>query len=210
MSRFGRYFGAKVAVLGSLITTGALAVMFFAVVPHLRASLERQRLAELERDAPAFTPVLADAAHKEIKAYDLDQLVRSLAGHADAKVSLWGAQVRPAATPAFYVLSNSDFAKPVFAKPGLQKRASETGKLQGAIVDGPSGKTAQVVVPVPYEHPVWTVVYTRDLSGVHGTVSVFAFRILLIAAMAILLALIGGYLVARRTAPRVNKLEMAG
>jgi two-component system, OmpR family, sensor kinase len=205
MSRFRRSTGAKLALLATLITAAAVAVIFFMVVPQLQARLENQRLSELERVAPPLTPLVARAADREIKASQLDRLVRAIAERSDAVVTLSAIQ-RGASN--FFVLSDSRAVRPVKASPALQRLASQTGRLQGAIVDGPSAKTAQVAIPVPSGHPVWVAVYARDLSDVHGTVTMIGRRVLFAGAIALLVALAGGYLVARRLTARVKRLEL--
>ncbi len=209
MSRFGRSLGTKLGLLVTLITAGAVAAIFFVVVPQLRARVENQRLTELERVAPAFTPLITGKISHEIKAPQLDRLVRSLADRSDAEVTLSEIQRRQGAPPAFDVFSNSRGTGTVDANRGLQVLASQTRRTQGAIVNGAAGRTAQVAVPLPFKHPVWVAVYTRDLSDVHGPVALFGNRVLIAGGIALLITLMGGYLVARRLARRVNNLRPA-
>ncbi len=209
MSRFGRSLGAKLALLFTLITAAAFSVVFFVVVPPLQANLENQRLTELERVAPAFTPLVEGAINKEIKAPKLNELIRSLADSSDAEVTLSEIQRQKGADPRFGVYSNSRVTSQFDANAALQLLAYKTRKTQGRIVDGPSGRTAQVSVPVPAKHPVWMAVYARDLSDVHGTVRLIRNRILLAGGIALVITLVGAYLVARRLGRRVKHLEVA-
>src|SRR5919197_4408395 len=115
MSPVGRSLGAKLALLFAVITAIAFSAVFFAVVPHLQSSLEHQRLNELKRVAPAFTPLVEGAINKEIKAPKLNELVRSLADSTDAEVTLAEIQRQRGAAPRFGVYSNSRVSSKVDA-----------------------------------------------------------------------------------------------
>jgi signal transduction histidine kinase len=205
----GRSLGIKLALLFTVITAAAFSILFFAVVPQLQPRLENQRLAELKRVAPAFTPLIEGAINKEIHAPKLNELVRSLADSSDAEVTLAEIQRQRGAPPQFSVYSNSRVSVQVDACQVLETWAYRTHRIQGQIVDSASGRTAQVAVPVPARHPVWMAVYARDLSDVSGTVQLIRTRALIAGAIALLVALFGGYFVARRLARRVKRLELA-
>jgi signal transduction histidine kinase len=209
MSRFGRSLGAKLALLFTLITAAAFSVVFFVVVPQLQTSLENQRLTELERVAPAFTPYLESAMNKELKAPKFNDLVRSLADSSDAEVTIYDIQQQKGSPAKFPFLSNSKVSTQIDANLGLAAAAFKAHKVQGGIIDSADGRTAQVAVPLPKRHPVWMAVYARDLSDVHGTVRLIRNRILLAGGIALVITLIGAYLVARRLARRVKHLEVA-
>src|SRR5439155_25035675 len=55
----------------------------------------------------------------------------------------------------------------------------------------------------------WVAVYTRSLGDVSETVGVIRTRILEAAGLALVVALLGGYLIARAFARRVRRLETA-
>src|SRR5919197_4044907 len=209
MSPVGRSLGAKLALLFAVITAIAFSAVFFAVVPQLQSSLEHQRLNELQRVAPAFTPLIEGAINKEIKAPKLDELVRSLADSSDAEVTVSEIQRQTGADPKFGVYSNSRVSAKVDASVALEVWAYKTHHTQGRIIDSASGRTAQVAVPVPPRRPVWMAVYARDLSDVHGTVHLIRTRVLIAGGIALVIALLGGYFVARRLARRVKSLESA-
>ena len=64
---------------------------------------------------------------------------------------------------------------------------------------------------MPYSHGAvgWVIVYSAPLADVVRTVSTVRHEILVAGAIALLLALIAGYLVARALARRVKRLELA-
>src|SRR5204863_8866179 len=127
--------------------------IFFAVVPTLQSSLENQRLRELQRVAPAFTPLIQGAINKEIKAPSVNKLVRSLADSSDAEVTLFDIQRQRGARPQPYPISNSLEEKNYDASPGLASLAYTTGRVQSRVLAVNGDRTAQVAVPVPKRHP---------------------------------------------------------
>jgi two-component system, OmpR family, sensor kinase len=209
MSRFGRSLGAKLALLFTGITAIAFSAVFFVVVPQLQSTLEKQRLTELQRVAPAFTPQIEGALNKEIKAPKVDELVRSVADNADAEVTVFTAQRQAGRPPLFYALSNSNVSKTVDASKELAGLAFAHHRQEGRVESMFGARWAQVAVPVPKHRPNWVVVYAHNLSDVHGTVGVIRNRILIAGGIAIVIALLGGYFVARRLARRVKRLETA-
>ena len=205
----GRSLGTKLALLFTVITAVAFSAIFFAVVPQLQSSLEHQRLNELRRVAPAFTPLIQGALNKPLKAPKFDELVRSLADSSDAEVTIFDIQRQRGAPPQFPPLSNSRVTTRIDADLALTAQAFQTHHLQGNIVGEGGNRTAQVAVPLPTKHPQWMAVYARDLSDVHGTVRLVRTRVLISGGIALVIALLGGYLVARQLARRVRRLEVA-
>ncbi|HYP48774.1 MAG TPA: HAMP domain-containing sensor histidine kinase, partial [Thermoleophilaceae bacterium] len=68
---------------------------------------------------------------------------------------------------------------------------------------------AQVAQPVKLRgRPEWVVLYSRNIEDVAETVSFVRSRVLLATGVALLLSLLGGYLVARALARRVRRLEL--
>jgi signal transduction histidine kinase len=209
MNRFGRSLGTKLALLFTVITAAAFSAVFFAVVPQLQSSLEHQRLNELRRVAPAFTPEIEGAMNQAIKAPKFDKLVLSLADSSDAEVTIFDIQRQRGTNPKFPVLSNSRVSPQFDASLALVLASFRGHHIRGQIVDSANGRTAQAAVPVPAKHPVWMAVYARDLSDVHGTVRLIRTRVLISGGIALVIALLGGYFVARRLARRVGRLESA-
>ena len=67
-----------------------------------------------------------------------------------------------------------------------------------------------VAQPLMYKgDPTWVAMYSRDLDDVAETVTFVRERLLIATLAALLLALVGGYLVAQALARRVRRLEMA-
>jgi two-component system, OmpR family, sensor kinase len=209
MSRFGRSLGAKLALLFTLVTAAAFSVVFFVVVPQLQNTLEKERLTELERVAPAFAPQVEGAMTSGIKPPKVDEVVRSVADNADAEITVFGIQRQAGHPPLFWPISNSNVSKKVDASKELAALAFTRHRQAGKVVSVFGDRYAQVAIPLPKRRTNWMVVYAHNLSDVHGTVGVIRNRFLLAGAIALVITLIGGYFVARRLARRVKQLEVA-
>jgi two-component system, OmpR family, sensor kinase len=205
----GRSLGTKLALLFTVITGVAFSAVFFAVVPQLQSKLDHQRLTELQRVAPAFSSEIQGATNKGFKVPKVDDLVRSLAESSDAEVTLSEVHPRKGAEPVFGVYSNSRVGPQTDASTVLETRAFHKHHLQAQIIHSGGTRWAQVAIPIPARHPVWIAVYARDLSDVNETARLIRTRVLISGGIALVIALLGGYLVAGRLARRVRQLEVA-
>jgi signal transduction histidine kinase len=196
----------KLALLFFGIVALAFGLVFLLVVPQLRSSLEDQQLDDLERAARATAGQLERAQERAIPAAELDELVRAVADAAGAQVTLLG--VQEGDDVLFYSISDSkaqrleelpaEVASEAF---GTRRPVRVTSKFAG--VD-----SAQVARPLPGLRP-WIAVYSRSLEDVEETVDLIRRRVLGAGAAALVIALLGGYLVAGRLARRVQRLERA-
>jgi two-component system, OmpR family, sensor kinase len=97
------------------------------------------------------------------------------------------------------------------ASRALAAWAYRTRHIQAGVESVGGHRTAQAAVPLhlPGRPPEWMAVYTRDLGDVQDTVSLIRTRVLAASGIALVIALVGGYLVARAMARRVRRLETA-
>jgi signal transduction histidine kinase len=92
----------------------------------------------------------------------------------------------------------------------LAYRAAMTGRLSVGTESTAGGLVAEAAAPVLYDGTVGAViVYSASVADVVGDVSTVRQQILIAGGIALLLALVGGYLVARALAQRVKRLERA-
>jgi signal transduction histidine kinase len=88
--------------------------------------------------------------------------------------------------------------------------AITTGRLTTGTESGPSGRIAEAALPLISRGRVYTViVYSAPISDLGRNVSMVRREILLAGSIALLLALVGGYLVARALTQRMKRLEHA-
>ena len=206
---------SKLALLFLGITAVAFAVIYFYVVPQLESKLEEQKLEDLRRVAKGTSDPLEGAmGRRDISADELDELVRAVADGADARVTLLGVQ-QPAGTAAgrppelrFFVISDSGAEQEVDENARLAGQAIRTGRVRTAADRARGRELGQAAQPLYFrDQPFWVALYSRSLGDVAETVSLVRTRVLIATAVALLVALIGGYLVARALARRVRRLE---
>ncbi|MBX5468396.1 MAG: HAMP domain-containing histidine kinase [Thermoleophilaceae bacterium] len=202
----------KLAGLFFAITAAMLAVVFFFIVPQLTPRLENQRLDDLERVAAASSRPLESVLNlSTISTRRLDGLVRSVADGANAKLTLLGQGTR---NRELYPLSDSRAANsgPPRSVRRLASQALRTNRAAARITRVAGQRTAQVAVPLHtngIKQADWVAVYSRSLGEVADTVSIIRRRVLIASGLALLVALFGGYAVARAVSRRVKRLENA-
>jgi two-component system OmpR family sensor kinase len=198
----------KLSLLFFGIVALAFGLVFFLVVPQLRSNLEGQQLDDLERAARANTPQLEAAQEKAIPAEQLDELVRAVADSAGAQVTLLGVQQSTGNRVLFYSISDSRAQRLEELPDAGADDAYRTRRPVRITTTFAGTRSVQVARPLPGLRP-WIAVYSRSLDDVDETVDTIRRQVLGAGAAALLVALLGGYLVAGRLARRVQRLEVA-
>jgi signal transduction histidine kinase len=205
----------KLALLFFGITATAFAVIYFYVVPQLQSNLEDRELDELRHAAVAAKPTLEGLMGRpEITAGQLDRRVRSIADSTGARVTLLGVQQSVAGTretpreERFFVITDSREERGVPVNDRLAGRAAEANALHTGFTSFSGDDLGQVAQPLEYRGRVfWVALYSQSLGDVAETVSFIRERLLAASALALVLALVGGYLVAQALARRVRRME---
>ena len=83
-----RSLANRLALLFLLIALGVIAIVYIGVVPTLRSSLVDERARTLREAARRDAPVISTAIASGITQRELDQVVRSAADQANARVTL--------------------------------------------------------------------------------------------------------------------------
>src|SRR4051812_36290203 len=199
----------RLALLFFAVTAVALAVVIFVFLPQLESKIERQKLGDLEataaRTAPRLRGLLGAATGKQV-----DRAARVISDRSGARVTLLGIQRSSRSpVPRFYVISDSN---------QLTSVATDWPLAGSAVAPGVPAHTAseiadhqgEVAVPLSFAgRPSWVAVFTRDFGDASQAVRLVRDRLLVASAAALLVALIGGWLVARKLARRVTRLEDA-
>ena len=201
----------KLALLFLGITAIAFAVIYFTVVPRLESNLKGQKLDDLERVASgAETTLEALMGRRDISATELDRRVRAVADATGARITLIGVQQSSGrrSEPPFYVITDSREEREVPENPSLAREAART-RVPARGEDRLGGEElGQIAQPLSFRGDNnWIALYSRSFDDVTDTVSLVRNRLLLGTAAALLLALIGGYIVAQALARRVRRLE---
>lgn len=208
----GRSLRDKLTLLFFGVTAAAFGLLYFLVVPELEQNLRDQKFEELARVAEGtqdrFDRLTLDP---DITAPELDARVTGIANAIDARITLFGIQQSLRRGPgSFYVISDS--REDPFAPENKQlvREAVETGELALGEMPFRGDQLGQVAQPLTFEgEPSRVVLYSRSFEDVTDTVAFVRSRMLIGGAIALLLALVGGAVVAQTLARRVRRLEVA-
>lgn len=208
----GRSLRDKLTLLFFGVTAAAFGVLYFLVVPGLESNLRDQKFEELARIAEGtqdrFDSLTLDP---DITAKQLDRNVESIALAVDARITLFGIQQSLGRGPGgFYVISDSREEAAYPDNPPLLRKAVRDGDLAFGETRFRGERLGQVAQPLTFEgEPSRVVLYSRPFEDVTDTVSFVRSRMLIGGAIALLLALVGGAVVAQTLARRVRRLELA-
>jgi signal transduction histidine kinase len=204
----------KLALVFFAITATAFAVIYFVFVPQLETNLQEKKLDDLEVVAKGSESELEGLMGRgDVTAREVDRRVRAVADAGGARVTLLGVQQsgdpgRPAGEVRFFVITDSREEREVPQNRGLVARAAISRKLVRG--EGKLGgeKLGEIAQPLSFQGRVdWVALYSRSFDDVAETVSFIRGRLLAATAVALLVALIGGYLVAGALSRRVRRLE---
>jgi signal transduction histidine kinase len=220
----------RLAIIFALIISGAIGTIYLSVTPRLEASLTSQRLNSLTADskryigrianvlpAKALPPLPPDASRKVRRARD--KVVKDERQHrvdvTRRVADLSGAEVVVYTTAPQGPLSVAD------SKVGGGVSTRDVGDLAVQAIDskrevsatGPTGAGRQAMVAQPTFDDDGKVtgaaVFATSLSDVQDNVALIRRQVLLSGGIALVIAVLAGYLVARALAARVNRLERA-
>jgi two-component system OmpR family sensor kinase len=185
-------------------------VVVFFFLPQLEQKIVDQKLGELRKVALASSPRLQRVVGSEVNSAARDKLVRAISDRTSARVTLLGVQQSSAPVPPrFYIATDSNQLAAVAPDWALATRAVKAprAKTPPAAL---SGSTGEVAVPLLYAgRPAYIAVFTRDFGDARQAVQLVRGRLLVASAVALLVALLGGWLVARVISRRVRRLEVA-
>ena len=201
----------KLALLFFVVVAASFSAVVFYVVPQLQSNLEEEELADLRREARVTSRALRSVADRDIRAPDLDRLVRSVADSSNAVVTLLGPQFAGEKPEAFYVYSDSRERRDIERNfdPAAEAVARKRQTTKVVTVEGDPRARSAVPLYAEDRKLRWVAVYSRDLEGVTDAVSVIRNQVLVASGLALLVALVGGYLVAAAMARRVKRVERA-
>jgi two-component system OmpR family sensor kinase len=185
-------------------------------VTQPESSLEERRLRDLELLAGIYQRDLEEVATGDTDGEQVERAVRQVAEGTDSSVTLFDWEEDPEGP-------QNDFRKIDFKtifdsreqglgprNDALLLRALRTGKTQTGFDSFGGEDIGLVAQPLRVNRRVQGVaLYSRDFEEVEETVSFIRERVLLASLAALLLALLGGWLVARRLGKRVRRLELA-
>ena len=215
----------RLAVIFALIIVGAIGTIYLSVTPRLEASLISQREDQVRTTASQYLPAITDALAtrddvpltedgKEDVARigeDRRRRIRSLAERLGIEILVIA--IRDAGP---YLLADSTPDGGV-TQPDIREvtgRALRPGAVADELVVNRNGRFALAArtVPDPEDSELdgrYVVVFSDSLADVEDNVTLIRRQVLISGGIALVIAILAGYLVARALAARVNRLERA-
>jgi two-component system, OmpR family, sensor kinase len=200
----------RLAVVFFAITALAIGALYLYVAPGLQSRLMGEKLTALATTARTHSGRLSQAVGSSTPLPDVRKLVNQTAGTSGNRVTLLSVNVVQGSIQ-LSKLADSGMG----SGPAMSFRTANRAVTLRRLVTGLEGSGPRAVAvaarPVSYFHGAvgWVIVYSAPLADVMRTVSTVRHEILVAGTIALLLALIAGYLVARALARRVKRLELA-
>jgi two-component system, OmpR family, sensor kinase len=207
----------KLALVFFAITAVAFSVIYFSVATQPESNLEERRLRDLALLAGIYQDSLARTAGQDLPTEQLGREVRRVAEGTDSHVTLFDWDEDPEGRQNdwrgldFYSRFDSREQTIYYENDALLLRALKSDKTQTAFDLFQGDDIGLVAQPLRLRdgQPVGVALYSRDFEEVEAAVSFIRNRVLLATIAALVLALLGGWLVARRLGLRVRRLERA-
>jgi signal transduction histidine kinase len=198
----------RLALLFFAITALGFAAVIFFFLPQLQTQLQKQRLADLRRATVSKGSRLQLVIGRDIDEQHLNEYVRAVGDSANARLTVLGVQLSSTGPPLFYPISDSNAEPLVVPDYELAARAFRLHRVTQTVSKRTHG-TVEVATPLIYRgRPSWIAIYSRQ-SDAAEIVRLVRTRLLEASAVALLIAVISGFFVARALANRVSRLERA-
>ena len=199
----------RLTVIFALIVAGAIAIVYFYVTPRLEDELVAQKLERLAGDARRESASLKSVVGAR---EDQDVLVartNTAAKFSNAEVTLL--QVKTEPVMQIFTVSDSGPGSAQLADvQEVANAAVESGKQVTSAQQTDVGRQALAAQPLSRGGKIRGVaIFAGSLSDVQANVQLIRQRILVAGAIALVLAAIGGYLVAQALTARIKRLEQA-
>ena len=200
----------RLAVVFFGITALAIGALYLYVAPGLQSRLMGEKLIALAATARTHSGKLSQAVGSPTPLPEVRRLVNQVAGTSGNRVTLLSVNLVQGMVQ-FSKLGDSGMGSEPELRFITASRAVANHRLVTGIEAVRSGAVAEAAKPVFYApgQVGWVIVYSAPLADVMRTVSTVRHEILVAGAIALLLALVAGYLVARALAQRVKRLELA-
>jgi two-component system OmpR family sensor kinase len=186
------------------VTLVAIATLYLYVAPGLQNRLLDERMSALSAAASKYSPGIASVLGTSAPGSTLQSKVDRAALESHWSVALLAVN-RVGGQPRISSLVESAGSQQLsfpLAYAAVQRNRPLTGTEL-------SGTVAEAAYPVLRGPTGWVIVYSSAVADVVHNVATVRHEILIAGGIALLLALVGGYLVARWLAQRVKRLEFA-
>jgi signal transduction histidine kinase len=208
--RVRRSLGNRLAFVFFAITLVAFAALYLYVAPGLQTRLLDQKQSALARAARRdSSQIVRTVGTSESLGVVRGKVDAAGLASGDRVTVLLVAQTLPGQQLSAYADSSKLGAAAALRFP-VAYQAAQHGAPRTGIESSSGGIFAEAAYPVSYQGRVAAViVYSAPVSDIVHSVAIVRHEILIAGAIALLLALAGGWLAARALAHRVRRLELA-
>jgi signal transduction histidine kinase len=218
----------RLAVIFALIILGAIGTIYLSVTPRLEASLTAQTLDRVRSTAEQRTPEVAQFLYPARDLFPEDEVPKTENGETDegrvraerekrtrAFAERIGTEIiivsAPKAGPFLFTDSTPDGGATSRDVQEVTREALETGRQASRVVATANGRQAISAELVDDENVEgrYVAVFVDSLADVQDNVELIRRQVLIAGGIALVIAILAGYLVARALSARVKRLERA-
>ncbi|MDX6513808.1 MAG: hypothetical protein QOE36_3312 [Gaiellaceae bacterium] len=193
-----RSVGARLALALVLAVAGALSIAYLVVVPSLRQSLVDSKVRQLEGSAPALA--------RRVPTFFPQGFVENASATANARVVLLSVLAEAPLTLTPIADSRQGQPSDDVLEDPIALRAARTFEPSHGTVTDRGERFAEAAVPTRYGS---VLLLQSSLSDADRTVALVSRRVLIAGLLALVFAIVAGYLGATLFARRVRRLEAA-
>jgi two-component system OmpR family sensor kinase len=199
----------RLTLIFALIVLGAIGIVYFYVTPRLEHELVEQKLERLAADGQRETGPLENVIGSETRQDELANSTNTASKFSSAEVTVLQAS-RGTAAHFLPVADSSPGAAAPADIEGVAEEARRTRKFVTGTAQTDVGRQALAAIPLFRSDRVRGVaVFADSLDDVQANVELIRQRILVAGGIALVLAALGGYLVALALTGRIKRLERA-
>jgi two-component system OmpR family sensor kinase len=193
-----------------------IAAVYLGVTSGLDASVRDQKLDTLTGLARQYSGPIWQAIDRSLPAGKLDERVRQAADASGARVTLFAVSHGTQGPQTDLRSDSTQQTEITDLQFDVALEAARTGRVARGTEAGNVGRVAEAALPLRLTSPdakrpgvYYVAVYSAPLEDVESTVSLIRQRVLVAGVIALLGALLAGYLVARAFSRRVVRMEVA-
>jgi signal transduction histidine kinase len=200
----------RLALVFFTITLLSVAALYLYVAPGLQSRLMGEKLTSLAQSARAHSGPLRRTVGSSTSLRAVHRIVARTANLTGDRVTLFSVNQAEGRAQLARVADSGNVGASGAVRLRIADRAVVTRRIATGTESTPAGRMGEAAYPVRYgKRLAAVIVYSAPVSDVLRTVSTVRHQILIAGAIALLVALVVGYLVARALAQRVKRLELA-
>jgi two-component system, OmpR family, sensor kinase len=198
----------RLTLIFALIVTAAIGIVYFYATPRLEDELVSQKLERLAADGEREKGPLEHVIGSQTRQEELASSTNEAAKFSSAEVTVL--QVNRGAAGFLPVADSSPGAAAPADIEDVAEEARRTRQFVTGTAQSDVGLEALAAIPLIRNEKVRGVaVFADSLDDVQANVELIRQRILVAGAIALVLAVLGGYLVAQALTARIQRLERA-